>query len=202
MCWYPALNWSHACGCLFITTWERVLVWNGQLDSRQRICLPKVIVFSAFSVLSPVYCYSFKMFYNTVLCSHSSHKAGLHVTPPFSSFQTMCQTLLQTTRPLSNKSFLHEDQPLFSVCVSLAFLPKTLFALICLHTHADRHTYKLWRVCVFLVLSFIGPCFNICLCVLCFLWSKVLCDKALCDKCFINKSDLIWLPSHIIWWEG
>lgn len=82
------------------------------------------------------------MFYNTVLRSHfHSQYAGLHVSPTFSSFQTTCQTLLQTTRPLSNTSFLHEDQPLFSVRVSLAFLPKTLFALICLHTHADRHIY-------------------------------------------------------------
>lgn len=79
-----------------------------------------------------------------------------------------------------------------------------LFTFICSYTHADRHTHAqatLQFVCSW-YLSSIGPCFIICLCLLCFLWSKVLCDKALCDKCFINKSDLIWLPSHIIWWEG
>lgn len=34
-----------------------------------------------------------------------------------------------------------------------------------------------------------------------FIFFEALCDKALCDKCFINKLNLIWLLSHIIWWQ-
>lgn len=188
--WVPVYRCLRDNEC--INPWLAVwLLWNRQLESHKQI----PYLFYTFSVLSPVFCCCLMVFYNLVLGSNSCLQyAGLHVSPLIASDQTLCQALLQTTCPLSNKSFQHDDKPFLSLWLLSSSLCWSLFAFSYVYMFSYTCTQMLTQLSTpFWVLSFIVAC----LYINTFVFFEALCDL----KYFINKSDWIWLANYIIWWE-